>query len=39
MAAQEPAIAEFVISLDQLDTIAFTEAQLVGAAGHEIVCW
>lgn len=35
--AQEPAIAEFVIAFNQLDTIAFRKAQLVRAAGLEVI--
>jgi hypothetical protein len=36
--AQKPAVAEFVVSFGQLDTIAFLETQFIGAAGLEIVC-
>jgi hypothetical protein len=37
MFAQKPAIAELIISLDQFDTIAFSEAQFIGAASEEVV--
>lgn len=38
MLSEKPAISEFVVALNQLDTVAFRQAQLVGAAGYEIIC-
>lgn len=36
--SEKPAISEFVVAFNQLDAVAFRQAQLVGAAGYEIVC-
>jgi len=35
--AEKPAVAEVIVALDQLDAVALGQAQLVDAAGHEIV--
>jgi hypothetical protein len=35
--SQVPAVAKLVIALDQLDSVAPSEGQLVGGAGGEIV--
>jgi hypothetical protein len=36
--SEKPAISEFIVALNQLDAVAFCQAQLVGAAGYEIIC-
>lgn len=38
MLAQVPPIAEFVVALEELYSVAFREAQFVGTAGFEVVC-
>lgn len=37
MATQVPAVAEIIVAFDELDAIAFCEAQLVGAASYKLV--
>jgi hypothetical protein len=37
MLAQEPSIAELVVTLDQLDAIAFGQAQFIGTSGMEVI--
>jgi hypothetical protein len=36
--AKEPAIAEFIVPLDQLDPVAFGETQFIRTPGLEVVC-
>lgn len=36
--AQEPAVAEVVVALDQLDAVAAGQAELVGAPRLEFIC-
>ena len=35
---QKPAVAKVIVALDQLNAVASPQAQLVGAAGGELVC-
>lgn len=37
MLAQVPAISKLVVTLQQFDTVAFRQAQLIGAAGLKVV--
>lgn len=37
VATKKPAIAEVVVSLDEFDAVALGQAQLVGAAGDEVM--
>jgi hypothetical protein len=37
MSAQKPTIAEFVVSLNQLDSITFGEAKLIRTPGYKII--
>lgn len=36
--AQEPAIAKVIVAFNELNAVSAPEAQLVGAAGDELVC-
>lgn len=36
--AQEPAIAKIIIAFNEFNAVSAPEAQLVGAAGNELVC-
>lgn len=36
--AEEPSVAEFVVALNQLNAVTLGEGQLIGAAGHEVIC-
>lgn len=38
MLAQKPAVTELVVPLDQLDPIALSQAQFVGAPGLKVIC-
>lgn len=37
MTSEEPAIAKFVVALNQFDSVAFAEAELIRATGMEII--
>jgi hypothetical protein len=37
--AQEPAVSELIVPLDQFDAVVLCKAQFVRTAGNEVVWW